>query len=231
MSLIRSLARRWLFTFNTIRYRVEWPRLEEALRKTPLKGQIFDGGAGSGEFIRRAMGLGFESGVALEFDANNFQQMTANAGLLPQVKLIHGSLLEVPQPDESADVVMSTQVLEHIADHEKAASELRRILKPGGYALITVPRPPEPFASEDHEREGYLEEDLAALFVPFGFELIWQDYFLTRSTSSRMLKAAKLPLHGKFLPVAWIDAETHLTLKQRQADTPYGMLMLFRKSA
>lgn len=230
MSLLRSLARRWLFTFNTIRYRVEWPRLEEALRKTPLQGTLFDGGAGSGEFIRRAMGMGFSNGVALEFDASNYRQLAANAGRLPQVKLIHGSLLEVPLADTSADVVMSTQVLEHIADHEQAASELRRVLKPGGYALITVPRPPEPFSSEDHEREGYLEEELAALFVPHGFELIWQDYFLTRNTSDRMLKAASLPLRGQFVPVAWVDAETHLTREQRRADTPYGMLMLFRKS-
>lgn len=231
MSVLRSLARRWLFTFNTIRYRVEWPRIEQAMRRTPCQGVIFDGGAGSGEFIRRCLALGFREAIALEYDAHNYTQLQKNAGRLPNVRTMRESLLQIPLADASADVVLSTQVLEHIEDHETAASELCRILKPGGYAVITVPRPPEPFPNPEHMREGYLEEELAALFAPYGMTPISYDWFLTRETVDRMLSCARLPLQGKFVPVAYVDAETSRSAEERQRSRPYGLLALFQKQS
>jgi SAM-dependent methyltransferase len=218
MNFLRPVLRRFCFTFNTIRYRTEWPCLERALRRTPLSGVIFDGGAGSGEFLRRTLALGFSRGIALEYDAQNFHQLQMNAGRDPRVQIMRESLLAIPLPDASVDVVMSTQVIEHIKEHETAASELCRILKPRGYAVITVPRPPEPFPNPDHVREGYTETELAALFAPYG-------------TVDRMLRCASLPAHGMFIPVAWVDAETHLSSVQRQAQRPYGLLGLFQKTA
>jgi SAM-dependent methyltransferase len=228
--MLRPLLRRFCYTANTIRYRVEWPRLHEAFAKVPPAGTLFDGGAGSGEFLRRALTAGFaKSVIALEFDAGNFARLQENLGSDPRARLIRGSLLDIPLEDESMDMVMSTQVIEHIQDHEKAAAELCRILKPGGYALITVPHPPEPFPNDDHFREGYTDVDLTALFAPHGLTPLHTDYFLTRSTTNRMLTAWKLPARGVFLPVATVDAETHLSAAQRHADTPFGILMLFQK--
>lgn len=229
--LIRAFLRRHLLTANTLRYRVEWPRLRDAFVKVPVAETLFDGGAGSGEFLRQAMAAGFARNViALEFDPSNFERLQGNLGHDRRAKLIPGSLLEVPLPDESVDMVMSTQVIEHIEDHEKAAAELCRILKPGGHALITVPHPPEPFPNTDHCREGYTAVDLAALFAPHGMKALHTDYFLTRSTTDRMLKAWQLPARGVFVPVACIDAETHLTAEQRREGTPFGILMLFQKA-
>jgi SAM-dependent methyltransferase len=231
MNFLRPVLRRFCFTFNTIRYRTEWPCLERALRRTPLSGVIFDGGAGSGEFLRRTLALGFSRGIALEYDAQNFHQLQMNAGRDPRVQIMRESLLAIPLPDASVDVVMSTQVIEHIKEHETAASELCRILKPRGYAVITVPRPPEPFPNPDHVREGYTETELAALFAPYGMQAVSNDWFLTRGTVDRMLRCASLPAHGMFIPVAWVDAETHLSSVQRQAQRPYGLLGLFQKTA
>ncbi|MCW0219931.1 MAG: class I SAM-dependent methyltransferase [Prosthecobacter sp.] len=230
MSLLRSFARRWLFTFNTIRYRVEWPRIEQAMRMTPRQGVIFDGGAGSGEFVRRCLELGFQEAIALEYDEQNFIQLQANAGRLPNVRVMRESLLDIPLPDASVDVVLSTQVLEHITDHERAASELCRILKPGGYAVITVPRPPEPFPNPEHMREGYTEDELTALFAPYGMKALAHDWFLTRDTVDRMLSCAKLPVKGVFIPVVLVDAETQLTPKERRELRPYGLLTVFQKA-
>jgi ubiquinone/menaquinone biosynthesis C-methylase UbiE len=230
MNFIRSILRRHFLTANTLRYRVEWSRLREAFAKVPPAQTLFDGGAGSGEFLRRALAAGFASKViALEFDASNFKRLQENLGNDPRARLMRGSLLEIPLDDESVDMVMSTQVIEHIQDHEKAAAELCRILKPGGYALITVPHPPEPFPNDGHCREGYTAEDLTVLFAPHGLNPLHTDYFLTRATTDRLLRAWKLPLRGVFLPVASIDAETHLGDEQRRAGMPFGILMLFQK--
>jgi ubiquinone/menaquinone biosynthesis C-methylase UbiE len=230
--ILRPLFRRFCYTANTIRYRVEWPRIEEALRKIPACDTLFDGGAGSGEFARRALKKGFcHRVIALEYDRGNFATLQNNLGLEANTQLINGSLLEVPVPDATADTVLCTQVIEHITEHEKAAAELCRVLKPGGHAVITVPRPPEPFNTDDHKREGYTEEELAALFAPYNMEPIWEDWFLTGETTKRMLQAWKTPLGGKLVPVSWVDRETHLSREQRRADVPYGLLMLFRKKS
>ena len=45
----------------------------------------------------------------------------------------------LPLPDGDADVVTSFTVLEHVADEQQALGELRRVLKPGGLLVVSVP--------------------------------------------------------------------------------------------
>jgi len=45
----------------------------------------------------------------------------------------------LPFGDGSYDFVFSSHVLEHILDDKKAIREIRRILKPGGIAILPVP--------------------------------------------------------------------------------------------
>lgn len=227
---LRSIYRRLFFTPNTIRYRVEWPRIEEAFRKIGKCDMLIDGGAGSGEFARRLLVGGYCKRVtALEYDAHNFSALENNLGRESGTKLIRGSLLEVPMEDASADAVLCTQVLEHITEHEKAAAELSRVLRPGGHAVITVPTPPEPFPTDDHKREGYTVKELSELFAPFGMEPLWEDWFLTRRTTDRMVRAFRLPLRGRWVPLVYVDAESRNNHEERRDGTPYGLLMLFRK--
>lgn len=47
---------------------------------------------------------------------------------------------KLPFGDESFDVVICSEVLEHIADNRAAVRELVRVLKPGGDLVVTVPR-------------------------------------------------------------------------------------------
>ena len=44
----------------------------------------------------------------------------------------------VPVPDDSVDLVLSTQVLEHVADPELYLRECSRVLRPGGHLVLTT---------------------------------------------------------------------------------------------
>jgi len=48
------------------------------------------------------------------------------------------SLDDIPQPDNSYDVVINTQVLEHVEYPQKVINELFRVLKPGGKLILTT---------------------------------------------------------------------------------------------
>ena len=53
-------------------------------------------------------------------------------------------------PDASFDVVIACDVLEHVPDDTAAMREIRRILRPGGTAILTVPqKDPPSFTDED----------------------------------------------------------------------------------
>lgn len=45
----------------------------------------------------------------------------------------------IPFQDDSFDIVLCNHVLEHVADDRRAMRELRRVLKPGGWAIMQVP--------------------------------------------------------------------------------------------
>lgn len=58
----------------------------------------------------------------------------------PRSEVICASATSLPWPDEWFDLVISTDVFEHILykEQELVASELRRVLKRGGHGFITV---------------------------------------------------------------------------------------------
>ena len=54
--------------------------------------------------------------------------------------LLTANILDLPFPDDSFDLVICSEVMEHIPDHESAIKELIRVLKPDNHLVISVPR-------------------------------------------------------------------------------------------
>jgi SAM-dependent methyltransferase len=52
-------------------------------------------------------------------------------------------------PDDSFDAVLCNHVLEHVPDDRRAMRELRRVLAPGGWAILLVPLARRPTTDED----------------------------------------------------------------------------------
>lgn len=59
---------------------------------------------------------------------------------------IVSDLAALPLPDGELDLVVCTEVLEHVPDPGRALAELARVLRPGGRIMLTVP-----FVGELHE--------------------------------------------------------------------------------
>jgi SAM-dependent methyltransferase len=110
--------------------------------------RVLDLGCGAGrhafELYRRgAQVVAFDQDAAeLENVATMFAAMQAE-GEVPDgasATTVTGDALALPFPDEHFDVVIASEILEHIPEDEKAMHELVRVVKPGGRVVVTVPR-------------------------------------------------------------------------------------------
>lgn len=61
------------------------------------------------------------------------------AGIWDEAVDFPADLTRLPFADASWDCIFASHVLEHIADDEAALREIRRVLRPGGLAILPVP--------------------------------------------------------------------------------------------
>jgi len=54
--------------------------------------------------------------------------------------VVVGDALALPYPDGTFDVVIASEILEHVPEDDAAIAELVRVLRPGGRLAVTVPR-------------------------------------------------------------------------------------------
>ncbi|HYZ72102.1 MAG TPA: class I SAM-dependent methyltransferase [Chthoniobacterales bacterium] len=228
---LRGLGRRLVLTPNTIRYRIEYRCLTNLLTGVPKPlALLIDLGAGSGEMSARLVEQGFAgAAIGLEPDPINFDLLQRRYAQLENSRCQNSSIESASIERESADLVLSTQVLEHIDNDDSAVARIWELTKPAGFALISVPHPPEIFPNPGHVRPGYTRESLKALFERHGFRLLRHEYFFVLATLRRMVAAAELGLVGKLLPIAWADRESNLSTAERANLQPYGIAALFQK--
>lgn len=84
---------------------------------------------------------------------------------------IVGSADAIPLPDESFDAVVCTQVFEHLEHPEESATEIFRVLKSGGFLLVTAPQMNE-LHEEPYDFFRYTKYGLMSLFESKGFKVI-----------------------------------------------------------
>ena len=84
---------------------------------------------------------------------------------------IIASALSLPLDNESFDTVVSTELLEHVPDPLRALREMHRVLKPGGYLILSTPMY-WPRHEIPHDYFRYPYDGLLYLVKESGFELV-----------------------------------------------------------
>jgi SAM-dependent methyltransferase len=219
--------------------------LHAALGKLPLPegAQVLDAGCGTGRTMDELLGYGEVHG----FDLNPLGAEHARMRGHGDVRVAR--VEEIPYPDDSFDLVTCLDVIEHTPDDGASLRELRRVTRPGGWLVVTVPAYQLLWSSHDvanqHYRR-YRRSQLAGAGVSTGWEPGAWTYFNTvlflPGAAVRVLERLRRPHKRRgrpnvaLTPRSWDGVlewpmRIEAGLIRRGARLPVGMslLMVFRR--
>ncbi len=103
-------------------------------------------GAGGKSLYYAASGASFVFGVDMipEYKEEALA-LAAKKGLIERFSFILADAAALPLEDESIDVIIMNDAMEHVASPRKVLSECARVLKPGGHVFINFPPYFHPF--------------------------------------------------------------------------------------
>jgi len=170
----------------------------------PAGAEILDAGCGSGRNMVDLARYGAVTGLEIA-DASVTWARKRGIG-----EIVQGSITEAPFPDDRFDFAVCLDVLEHIDEDLQALCELRRILRPGGTLLVTVPAYQSLWSEHDvinHHKRRYTRATLSDIATRAGWATAWTTYF-----------------NGCLLPAAAMHRR--LSLLRRSVDEPVSDLEL-----
>jgi SAM-dependent methyltransferase len=101
----------------------------------PADARILDIGTSTGTNLRMLRDLGFSRFEGLD-SSEEAIRWCAEKG---HGKVTTGDVCRLPFADQTFDLVLATDIIEHVDDDATALREICRVLTPAGRALITVP--------------------------------------------------------------------------------------------
>lgn len=106
---------------------------------------VMDLGTSTGTNLRMLRDIGMTNVTGLDFSEEAIRFCREK-----KLGIVHkGDITAIPFADASFDLVLATDIIEHVDDDQKALSELARILRPGGRAIVTVPAFPVLWGMQD----------------------------------------------------------------------------------
>jgi SAM-dependent methyltransferase len=125
----------------------------------PKPARVLDAGCGTGRNLEELKPLGNVTGLELS-SANAELARARGIG-----EIVEGSVDAAPFSDSTFDLITCLDVLEHVEDDRGALRELRRLLRPGGSVVVTVPAYPRLWGPHDVINEHRRRYTKAALLA------------------------------------------------------------------
>jgi SAM-dependent methyltransferase len=138
--------------------------------------RILDAGSSSGSNLRLLRDQGYSNFVGLEISPHAIAMCQAK-DLGP---IERGDICAMPFADGSFDFVLATDIIEHVDRDDLALKEMLRVLKPGGYCLVTVPAFQSLWGHEDvklHHKRRYRLRPLLERMRAAGLAPVESYYF------------------------------------------------------
>ncbi len=116
--------------------------------KVARGGRILDIGCGNGRHTAAAAGMPVATVVGMDTNLEDLRKAVKRLELHRNLGVtaaggwgvISANALQIPFGKAVFDVVICSEVLAHIHDHQRAIGEAVRVLRPGGWLLVSVPR-------------------------------------------------------------------------------------------
>jgi SAM-dependent methyltransferase len=152
--------------FHQHRHEMRYDLVADAVRRhLPTGGTVLDIGCGSALVAERLPDLG-ATYVGLDFPAHHIAfaaKSFADRDTALQTRWVRGDGEHLPFADGSVDVVVMSEVIEHLLRPELAVWEVSRVLRPGGVFLMTTNNASEvPLRSPLSHPLAWLEKGLGA---------------------------------------------------------------------
>jgi SAM-dependent methyltransferase len=163
--------RHWWFRS---RRRVLWALVDRA--GVGASPRILDAGCGTGRNMVEFARLGPAEGVDLSPQAVEFCRRRGLHGVR------QAAIEELPYEDGRFDLVLATDVIEHLEDEGPALDELRRVTSDDGRLIVTVPAYNWLWSNHDtswHHFRRYTRRLLAQRVRAHGWEPVVETYFYT----------------------------------------------------
>jgi len=175
----------------------------------------------------------------------NFKDATI-AQKLNGLRVIRADAQNMPLKKKIFDLINCTEVMEHLPSDVLFLKEVNRLIKPGGYFLITVPDfsahkklsqtfrgTPEKYLEHlKHARLGYSVQELKRLVNKFGFECVSFGYHITGVDLKLMAMAQNAPKALSYIvnPLLWVFFVFHaVAVNNKKAKKGSSVRALFRK--
>ena len=150
--------------------RVEW--LRKTIKNIPDNLRILDAGAGEQQFRNLCNHLNYVSQDFAQYngdgDGIGLQTGTWNQNQLDIVS----DITEVPEPNDSFDVILCTEVLEHLPNPVLAIKEFSRLLRKDGCLILTAPFCSLTHFSPYHYSTGFNSYFYEYHLPLYGFEIL-----------------------------------------------------------
>ena len=158
--------------------RFEWVR--QKLTQVPAGWRILDAGAGEQPYRKYCDHLKYVSQDFGQYkpDAmlSGLQMSTWNYGPAD----IISDIAAIPEPDGSFDAILCIEVLEHLPDPVQVISELARLLRKGGWLIVSAP-----FCSLTH-------------FAPYHFSTGFSRFFYEKHLPENGLRLVEVTPNGNY---------------------------------